>query len=1121
MKHMLRFTTILTLLLFFLAGHAWGQTLILSEDFETDGNGTRYIVTGGFSDGSGDYFVRTDGVNGAPSDLPNYSSSNNAFYFAGEDTEDSGNPNSTTSDVTFDDVDIQNYTDLSLKGLFACGGQAKFDPEDYMRIYIDIDNSGSWTLIGAFEADISSGFNSANFGLDSDLDGQADGPTYLTTSFLEYSFGIASTGNLLDVKIELFLTSGDEEAAFDYIRLEGTPVSSGPNDPQAFSASAASSSQIDLTFQTNTNGDNIIIVWDNDGTFSDPTGSPPAIGQVFAGGTLIYNGTGTSYNHSSLNSNTQYHYQAWSYDNTDYSTGLTDNATTLKAEPSNHVTSFTATANGHDQIDLTWTDAIGTNLPTGYLIKANTSGTFSDPVDGTDPAEDTDLSDGSALVKVAHGSKGSYSFSNLSGSTTYYFKIWPYSNSGTDIDFKTDGTVPTNDATTGEAPSIVAPTAGVVFISEVSDAASDFNTEFMELFNNSNNIIDLSNSKIIRYPSGGGTAGYVWDFATDGSGDTQIPANGIIVIARGATKSEFETEWGSLPAGVNYNEGNTLLYFGTGRQWALKDGGTSDTDDGTEIDATNQDVANGDRDYQYPTGTWNNDAEGNSNPGVIGSNEDPAAYLWDNGAGTSNWNDANNWNPNQVPGPGSNVTIDAIKTDIQIAPGESADCYDLTVDGTLTIKSDATGTGSLIIHGSASGSGTMTMERYIAGWTNNTPGESDGWHLLSSPVATFNIDASDFDPGSLDDFYGWSETTYEWLNHKAGDPTQVVPGFGYLVAFETTGTKNFTETFNNTDVTHSDLSYTPAEGNGWHLLGNPFQSALHWTISGSTWDPFNISAGAKILQDRTYVDIVAGGTNQYIPANQGFFVQVTDADNSINIPAAERVHNTTAFYKSQITNALELVATDGVNNTVRTWVQIMDGATPEFDDQFDMHFLGGMYLAPQLYSLVNSNERLSTNRIPMVQESATIQLGFKSYQNTEYTIHAEDVNTFDENLDIILEDTEENMQMNLRETTSYTFMATADELTERFRLHILKSTGIHEATIEGLSIYTHNNILYLNSTEVLDASVEVFNVTGQQVYRRQVVMDGLAQINPNLKTGWYVVKVTTSEGMASTKVFIK
>jgi endonuclease I len=123
----------------------------------------------------------------------------------------------------------------------------------------------------------------------------------------------------------------------------------------------------------------------------------------------------------------------------------------VNPQPDNHLTSFSATVSNYSTIELTWTDATGTNLPDAYLIMANTTGAFSSPVDGTEPSEDSDLSDGSAIVKVAQSNQ-SYTFSGLSGETTYYFKAWSYANYGNDIDFKLDGTVPTANATTGEAP---------------------------------------------------------------------------------------------------------------------------------------------------------------------------------------------------------------------------------------------------------------------------------------------------------------------------------------------------------------------------------------------------------------------------------------------------------------------------------------------------------------------------------------------------------------------------------------------------------------------------------------------------------------------------------------------
>jgi hypothetical protein len=123
-----------------------------------------------------------------------------------------------------------------------------------------------------------------------------------------------------------------------------------------------------------------------------------------------------------------------------------EEGTTIDPEPSNYPTDFSAVAEG-TSINLTWTDAIGTQLPDKYILYAGISSTLPVPVDGTPVANDPDLSDGSAILNISYGVQEA-SFGDLQPATTYYFTIYPYTNSGVNINYKTDGTVPDADATT-------------------------------------------------------------------------------------------------------------------------------------------------------------------------------------------------------------------------------------------------------------------------------------------------------------------------------------------------------------------------------------------------------------------------------------------------------------------------------------------------------------------------------------------------------------------------------------------------------------------------------------------------------------------------------------------------
>ena len=110
-------------------------------------------------------------------------------------------------------------------------------------------------------------------------------------------------------------------------------------------------------------------------------------------------------------------------------------------EPSNYPTQFTAAADGVD-VYIVWQDATGAQLPSKYLVLAST-GNITVPVDGT-PVPDSDLA-----KNVPYGINGVV-FEGLEPNTTYHFAIFPYTNSGSNIDYKTDGTYPTAEATTEE-----------------------------------------------------------------------------------------------------------------------------------------------------------------------------------------------------------------------------------------------------------------------------------------------------------------------------------------------------------------------------------------------------------------------------------------------------------------------------------------------------------------------------------------------------------------------------------------------------------------------------------------------------------------------------------------------
>ncbi len=250
-------------------------------------------------------------------------------------------------------------------------------------------------------------------------------------------------------------TGARDEFALDDLKLTATGATSGGvANPGNFTATTASASDISLTWTLNNDNNSVLVAFNTSQTFGTPTGGYTLGQTISGGGQVIVAGSNTSVLHSGRAENTTYHYKAWSYNSGNtYSSGVNANATTLKNAPSNHVSGFTATANSPRRITVIWTDATRA-APDGYLIKASNAGAgaISNPTNGVAVTNDNQLGDGSAAVNVNPGVQ-SFFFENLSPTVTYTFKIFPYTNSGANIAYKTDGSVPTTSAVTPGIPA--------------------------------------------------------------------------------------------------------------------------------------------------------------------------------------------------------------------------------------------------------------------------------------------------------------------------------------------------------------------------------------------------------------------------------------------------------------------------------------------------------------------------------------------------------------------------------------------------------------------------------------------------------------------------------------------
>jgi len=108
-------------------------------------------------------------------------------------------------------------------------------------------------------------------------------------------------------------------------------------------------------------------------------------------------------------------------------------------EPTNYPTNFNVDHVVGVDVTLVWNDSEGGQLPDGYLVRAST-GNITIPEDHVVYSSNLD--------KYVNYGVQTVTFSGLEGGTAYHFAIFPYTNNGANIDYKTDGNYPMDNATT-------------------------------------------------------------------------------------------------------------------------------------------------------------------------------------------------------------------------------------------------------------------------------------------------------------------------------------------------------------------------------------------------------------------------------------------------------------------------------------------------------------------------------------------------------------------------------------------------------------------------------------------------------------------------------------------------
>jgi len=531
------------------------------------------------------------------------------------------------------------------------------------------------------------------------------------------------------------------------------------------------------------------------------------------------------------------------------------------------------------------------------------------------------------------------------------------------------------------------------------------------------------------------------------------------------------------------------------------------------------------------------------------------ALTW-TGAVSADWNVTGNWNhaiepdsdvsviipsgPSQQPVIIQSASLPALCNNLTINPGavltiEAGKA--LTVSGSLinnagtsglVIKSDAVGTGSLL-NGSANVN--ATVERYIAAadWGQ----WDDGWHFISSPVASQTINSvSGFvtsGPPSDDyDLYAWHEPGNVWVNFKntTSTPTwndvnnnspDFLVGKGYMASYQATDTKEFKGVMNVSDVSVTGLGISNGSNQSWHLLGNPYASALAWD---GLWTTSNIAGVAKIwneagkaYQDLTPADVV----NSVIPCGNGFMVEVSSGTGSLTIPSSKRIHSGKEFQKQGELPLIVFTARNIENPSFQQSTLVFNPlATESYDLMYDGHFLPGY--APLFYSVYNG-QNLSTNSLPSIESVTSIPFSFIKNEGVVFDIEARIPDNFPAS--VFLKDKLTGADHNFSNNPVYHFTSSENDSPERFQVHFKALGTGNDLTNNSISVFSTQQKIIVSSASALNADVRVSNLQGQVLLETAIRNQQYTELNiQGISEGIYVVTLLSKESSFSRKIVL-
>lgn len=381
-------------------------------------------------------------------------------------------------------------------------------------------------------------------------------------------------------------------------------------------------------------------------------------------------------------------------------------------------------------------------------------------------------------------------------------------------------------------------------------------------------------------------------------------------------------------------------------------------------------------------------------------------------------------------------------------------------------------------------------------------------HLVSSPVVN---GACFFFPG--DQVLSYHEPTNLWLPVIAPD-TLLHTGVGYAIQGSPV---SYSGVFNTGDLSLPNVVTYSGNLHGFNLVGNPYPSGLD-VSAVSTW-------GSEISNDVYVWDQAYGNYRTSvttIPPAQGFFIRTTGNGPTLTIPNSARMHTSDPLYKSEVLNQLTL-SLSGNGYGDEAFIRFAEGSSATFDHSFDTPKKMGLAEAPQLFSVVVSDNftDLTRNVLPRIEGNETVHLSFLAGNTGSFILEASGIESFSDDVVITLVDQLTNTTQVLSQNPVYSFNGSPVDDPARFLVLFDDHTASQSVSAtHDIVVFTVGHTVKLLVPEYYTGTVTMTDMLGRVVWRQPLAGQSHYSFIAPVPAGCYVVSTESRHGSLRKKIIL-